>query len=82
MPKAEFSEYHPFARLAIPIRVIEYDIKNLSGSGNVATATTSLSHGLQIGDRIKIKGLSFEVIHTPGHTEGGMCLKCGDDLFM
>jgi len=58
MPKAEFSEYHPFARLAIPIRVIEYDIKNLSGSGNVATATTSLSHGLQIGDRIKITGAS------------------------
>lgn len=58
MPKAEFSEYHPFARLAIPIRVIDYDIKNLSGSGNVATATTSLSHGLQIGDRIEVSGAS------------------------
>ncbi len=26
------------------------------------------------GDRIKINGLLFKIIHTPGHTKGGMCL--------
>lgn len=30
---------------------------------------------------ITIAGLSLEVIHTPGHTPGGACFRCGDDLF-
>jgi len=76
MPKAEFSEYHPFARLAIPIRVVEYDIKNLSGSGNIATVVTKLNHGLKVGDRIKITGASdvnfngtFPISTIPNDTE-------------
>ena len=30
------------------------------------------------GDVIKVGALSFEVIHTPGHSPGGICLYCGD----
>jgi hydroxyacylglutathione hydrolase len=39
------------------------------------------------GDVVKIGKLEFKVIHTPGHTPGGMCLYCepnlitGDTLF-
>lgn len=37
---------------------------------------------LKDGDRIKIgKTVELEVIHTPGHTPGGICLKTGDIIF-
>lgn len=29
---------------------------------------------LQGGDRLELEGMEFEVLHTPGHTEGGICL--------
>ncbi|MCB2181189.1 MAG: MBL fold metallo-hydrolase [Desulfobulbaceae bacterium] len=33
------------------------------------------------GDIIEVGTLSFKVIHTPGHTPGGMCLYCAPHLF-
>lgn len=33
------------------------------------------------GDIITLDELSFEVLHTPGHTRGGVCYKCGNALF-
>lgn len=33
------------------------------------------------GDVITQDELSFEVIHTPGHTRGGVCYKCSDSIF-
>ena len=36
---------------------------------------------LKDGDIIDIADISFEVIHTPGHTPGGICLRCDDVLF-
>jgi len=56
MPQAEFSEYHPFARLAIPVRVIIQDIDSIERNGGVATVTTPINHGLIVGDRIEIMG--------------------------
>jgi glyoxylase-like metal-dependent hydrolase (beta-lactamase superfamily II) len=32
-------------------------------------------------DRIRINELTFECIHTPGHTPGGQCYKAGKKLF-
>ncbi|NGZ05469.1 MAG: MBL fold metallo-hydrolase [Magnetococcales bacterium] len=32
------------------------------------------------GALLSIAGLTLQVIHTPGHTPGGVCLRCGDDL--
>lgn len=32
-------------------------------------------------DILEIAGLSFRVIHTPGHTPGSVCFCCGDVLF-
>lgn len=33
------------------------------------------------GDEIKMGGLTFRVIYTPGHTVGCVCYECGDALF-
>ena len=32
------------------------------------------------GEKIPVGNETFTVIHTPGHTPGGMCLLCGKDL--
>jgi len=36
---------------------------------------------LNDGDEIKVGNLTFQVIHTPGHTPGSICLKTGDYIF-
>lgn len=39
------------------------------------------THTYAEGDRITEAGLTFEVLHTPGHTPGSVCLLCGDVMF-
>lgn len=36
---------------------------------------------LKDGDTLKVGGQILEVIHTPGHTVGGICIKAGQDIF-
>ncbi|WP_378955612.1 MBL fold metallo-hydrolase [Pelosinus sp. sgz500959] len=36
---------------------------------------------LHDGERLTVGEIEFEVIHTPGHTLGGICLKANDVLF-
>ena len=33
------------------------------------------------GDVVKLGNLNVEVLHTPGHTKGSVCLRCRDTLF-
>lgn len=33
------------------------------------------------GDRLTLAGMTFEVLHTPGHTPGSLCLRFGEHLF-
>jgi len=33
------------------------------------------------GDHLSVGGLDVEVLHTPGHSEGSVTLRCGDVLF-
>ena len=33
------------------------------------------------GDRVTAAGLTFRVLHTPGHTPGSVCLVCQDTMF-
>lgn len=33
------------------------------------------------GERMAMGDLTFEIIHTPGHTKGGICIRCGEYLF-
>ena len=39
------------------------------------------THTYDQGDTITEAGLTFEVLHTPGHTPGSVCLLCGDVMF-
>lgn len=36
---------------------------------------------LEDGQTLSVGALEIAVIHTPGHTRGGICLLCGSDLF-
>ena len=36
---------------------------------------------LKDGDVLKLGDYDVEIIHTPGHTPGGICIKIGNDLF-
>lgn len=36
---------------------------------------------LKDGDVMEAGGLKLEIIHTPGHTSGGICIKAGDNVF-
>ncbi|HAZ09872.1 MAG: hypothetical protein A2047_01690 [Omnitrophica bacterium GWA2_41_15] len=61
--------------------------KNLSGAFGFFLKTKSASRLLEDGDILNIGKYSLEVIHTPGHTPGSICLKAvgviftGDTLF-
>ena len=39
------------------------------------------THSYNDGDTVEAAGLTFKVIHTPGHTPGGVCLVCEDAMF-
>lgn len=61
--------------------------KNLSGMFGFLIKTPKEIELLEEGSRIKLDDLEFEVIHTPGHTPGGISIKLngvvfsGDTLF-
>lgn len=37
---------------------------------------------LEDGDKIKVGNITLDVIHTPGHTRGGISLKCDPDILV
>lgn len=39
------------------------------------------THRIQEGDILSLGGMTFTVLHTPGHTKGSVCYHCGNDLF-
>lgn len=81
-------------RFKLPIWIHKLDeaflndpMKNLSAFVGSSGTFPSADRLLEDKDQIKIGQLSLEVMHTPGHTPGGICLKCdkivftGDTLF-
>jgi hydroxyacylglutathione hydrolase len=54
------------------------NLSALTGSG---IATAEAEQLLQGGDHIQVGELSLEVIHTPGHTRGGVCFRYSSVLF-
>lgn len=58
--------------------MLPYPAKNLSilaaFYGGTTVRSPSADRLLKDGDTVTIDGYTFEVIHTPGHTPGGICL--------
>jgi hydroxyacylglutathione hydrolase len=55
--------------------------KNLSGAFGMMFKTKPAQRLLQHGDMLLLGDHNFQVIHTPGHTPGSICLKGGDVIF-
>lgn len=55
----------------------------LNGSKMFTTAATFKDADLKLkdGDILEAGGLKFEIIHTPGHSPGGICIKVGNNIF-
>ena len=76
----------------VPVYVHEADAHRLKYQGGFLEASYELQPDdvmLHDGDHLSIGGMEIDVIHTPGHTEGGVCyyfkdngvLVSGDTLF-
>jgi glyoxylase-like metal-dependent hydrolase (beta-lactamase superfamily II) len=63
----------------VPEEEIEKLVKGLGQGKRFARQTPC--EKLRDGDRLPISGVDLEVIHTPGHTQGSICLKYGQHLF-
>ena len=82
-------------RLHIPVGIHSLDLPNLQEPGSdglpfwIPISGVETDQLLAEGDVIQLGSLKFRVIHTPGHTPGGICLYCqeegvlisGDTLF-
>lgn len=55
--------------------------KNLSAFMGTAVFSPPADQTLQHADQIQVGEIDLEVIHTPGHTPGGICLKTSNMLF-
>jgi hydroxyacylglutathione hydrolase len=59
------------SRLKIPLAAHEADSRRLNSPPEIL---------LKDGDSITLGNLKLEVLHTPGHTPGGLCFKVGKHL--
>lgn len=69
-----------------PIYVHEEDAPAMTDAArNMAPAgmepRVPATHTVTAGDVISLAGIDFTVLHTPGHTLGGVCYQVGDILF-
>ena len=73
-----------------PVLMHEDDVKLLDGTGvfgGIFTKPPKPDRFLEDGDELELGDLTFKVLHTPGHTSGGVCLYTpgvvfvGDTLF-
>ncbi len=54
---------------------------NLSGAFGLSIKTPKASKLLEDGDKVYLNDLEFEILHTPGHTPGGISIKLKDVVF-
>ena len=55
--------------------------KNLSAQLPGPLVEFDADEYVQEGDVIELGSLKLKIIHTPGHTKGGMCIKVGEHIF-
>ncbi len=61
---------------AAPLAIHPDDAYRLDGRNNygLEIERVTAERELREGDRVEVGNLSFQVLHTPGHTEGSVCL--------
>lgn len=76
------------AAFSYPVLIHELDepclrdpIASLAFSAEVEVERSEAARFLCDGDVVDVDGLCFEAIFTPGHSPGGICLRCGSVLF-
>jgi len=83
------------ARYQLPVFIHKLDKENLESPGSdglpcwITIPPLTPTNLIREGDTIPVGNLTFTVIHTPGHTPGGVCFYCpeekvlfsGDTLF-
>lgn len=62
-------------------RALSNPLYNSSGLFGLKKVFKEADGVLKDGDILEAGGLKFEIIHTPGHTSGGICIKAGDNVF-
>ena len=80
------SEVKQFTNAPVLIHGLDKDMlkdgdKSLSNVINKKNVNLEADMLLKGGEEIKVGNLKFEIIHTPGHTPGGISVKCGNSLF-
>lgn len=75
-------------KFGYPILIHEKDsdflkdpVKNLAHFAGLNLVSPPAERLLKDGDVIKEAGITLRVIHTPGHTPGGICLEMGNKIF-
>ncbi|HRZ67761.1 MAG TPA: MBL fold metallo-hydrolase [Candidatus Omnitrophota bacterium] len=59
----------------------EFKLPVFIHEADAGAKTAAYLRFIKDGDVIKAGDLDIQVIHTPGHSPGSVCLKCGDILF-
>ena len=75
-----------FAEIGVPVYMHEKDVDFITNSGNLAKyfglkLKPFIVDNRLIGGDIDICGYKITIIETPGHTEGGICIKIQNLLF-
>ncbi len=57
------------------------DDANITGDRNYCFMLPEGGHHYDEGDVLRFAGLTFQILATPGHTRGGVCIICENALF-
>jgi len=72
------------AKLAIHVddaSLLSSQAEHAASYGVSIPASPEPDHLLCDGERLHVGTLNLEIIHTPGHSAGGICISCGNILF-
>lgn len=75
-------------QISVPVYIHELDAPNLMHPGQDglpmfhSISPVMPSHFLKEGEEVRVGDLVFRVMHTPGHSPGGVCLYCSEEQIL
>jgi len=66
---------------AVPVYVCKRDVSEDGRPSPYRYMASGDTRFVDDGDQVQVEGLTFEIIATPGHSLGSICIRCGDSLF-